>query len=137
MSGCIFCKLATNEISSAKVYEDDEFVAFLDIKPVNLGHTLVIPKQHYENLESVPPEIVGKFFKIVQKVAKAVKQATGVEGFNLGLNNGEVAGQVIFHIHMHIIPRQIGDGLELWPQRELTASEQEAVALKIKQALIL
>lgn len=137
MSSCIFCKLAANEIPSAKVYEDDEFIAFLDIKPVNLGHTLVISKQHYENLEPVPPEVAGKFFQVVQKVAKAVVQATGVEGFNLGLNNGEVAGQVIFHLHMHIMPRQSGDGLKLWPTRELAAGEKESIALKIKQALTL
>jgi histidine triad (HIT) family protein len=137
MSGCIFCKLATNEISSAKVYEDDEFIAFLDIKPISLGHTLVIPKQHYENLESVPFEVAGKFFQIVQKVAKAVARATGVEGFNLGINNGKVAGQVIFHVHMHIMPRRADDGLKLWPECELAAGEIESIALKIKQTLTL
>jgi histidine triad (HIT) family protein len=137
MDNCIFCKLAINKIPSAKVYEDEEFIAFLDIKPVSLGHTLVIPKQHYENLESVPPEVAGKFFQIVQKVAKAVFQATGVNGFNLGFNNGAVAGQAVFHIHMHIMPRRTGDGLKPWPQRELVAGETESIALKIKQALTL
>lgn len=135
MSDCIFCKVIRGELPSAKVYEDEQVVAFLDIHPVRPGHTLVVPKTHCENLIDCNPEALFAMMKITQKVAGAVVKATGAEGFNLGVNNGRVAGQVIFHLHMHIIPRNAGDGLALWGQTEYEEGQLQAVAQKIREKL--
>ncbi|MBU1854521.1 MAG: HIT family protein, partial [Nanoarchaeota archaeon] len=102
---CLFCKIVKGEISSAKVYEDDEFFAFLDIKPVNKGHTLVVPKHHCRNLLDFPKAEETDLMEFLKKVANAVVKAVGADGFNLGMNNEAAAGQVIFHAHFHIIPR--------------------------------
>ena len=114
MSYCIFCKIIKNELPSCKIYEDNDFISFLDIAPVNKGHALVIPKKHCENLLDFPEELETQFIEVAKKVATAVTKATNADGFNLSLNNGEAAGQVVFHAHFHIIPRFKGDGHMHW-----------------------
>lgn len=131
---CIFCKIVGGELPSHKVYEDDEFLAFLDIGPVRAGHTLVIPREHHETFLALPSPNAGKLWQVAQKVAKAVVKATNAQGCNLSVNNGRAGGQVVFHVHVHIIPRVESDGLTLWPQGKYETGEAEAVAEKIKQA---
>ncbi len=135
MENCIFCKIIAGEIPSYKVYEDDEVLAFLDITPVNFGHTLVIPKKHYENLVSLPEELAEKVFAVAKKIAPAITSGVGAEGFNLTLNNGPVAGQAVGHVHFHIIPRFSGDGYELWRGKEYPAGKAGEIAEKIKNQI--
>ena len=113
---CIFCLIAKGEIPCAKVYEDDSVLAFLDLSPVHPGHTLVIPKAHYKAMLHVPCELGPAIFSALKKVGAAVMGATGASGFNVMQNNGLSAGQTMFHIHWHIIPRFDGDGLGAWEQ---------------------
>jgi histidine triad (HIT) family protein len=129
MSDCIFCKIITGELPSNKVYETDSVLAFLDIAPVNAGHTLVVPKAHYEFIEDVTPA------DAVQTIGAAIKSGLGVAGYNIGLNNGRVAGQLVPHVHFHIMPRLEGDNLKLWPQRKYEVGEDTAVLEKIKSVL--
>lgn len=135
MPDCIFCKIALGEIPATKIYEDEEFLAFLDIKPVQPGHTLVIPKKHYDNLLTTPREVVGRLYQVVHKLAPAVVTGAAAAGFNLGLNNGSVAGQIVYHTHVHIIPRTAQDGLELWGQTDYLPGQMSKVAEQIKSAL--
>ncbi|KKB36799.1 HIT family protein [Bacillus thermotolerans] len=105
MSDCIFCKIIDGEIPSAKVYEDEEVYAFLDISQVTKGHTLIIPKKHKENIFEFSQEEAGRFFERVPLVAEALKSAFQPEGLNILNNNGATAGQTVFHSHIHLIPR--------------------------------
>lgn len=132
---CIFCKIISGEIPSTKIYEDEETLAFLDIAPVNSGHTLVIPKKHFENLEDVAEADLYSVIKTVKKVGKAIKESISQNGYNVGLNNGLGSGQLVPHIHFHIMPRRAGDGHKLWSQGKYEEGEAEAMAEKIKQAL--
>jgi len=136
MTDCLFCKIAAKEFPSTVVYEDDAVIAVMDIKPVNPGHVLVIPKRHSVDLLDVDPETLAKTSVAVQRVARAVKQATHAEGINLAQNSGAVAGQVIMHLHFHVIPRHTGDGRELWHGEAYGSQEEmEAVAERIKEHL--
>lgn len=110
----LFKKIIAGEIPCEKVYEDDAAFAFLDINPVNPGHTLVIPKQWSAGFLDADEDTICKLIPAIQKVAKAVKEATGAEGINIIQNEGEVAGQKVFHLHFHVIPRFVGDGREHW-----------------------
>jgi len=129
---CIFCKIVKGEIPSCKIYEDSDTLAFLDIAPVNPGHTLVIPKEHFENLYTLPDETLAGLILTAKKIAQAIKKGIGADGVNIGMNNEKSGGQVIFHAHLHIIPRIEGDGLKLWPQKSYKEGEAESVAEKIK-----
>lgn len=138
MTDCIFCKIiAKGEIPSTEVYEDDTVYAFLDINPVNLGHTLVVPKTHYENLFTIPDTELGILGARVKKVAGAVREALKANGINISMNNGLAAGQVVPHAHIHIIPRYIDDGFRHWQGRRgyHNKTEAEETAAKIKNAL--
>lgn len=128
---CIFCQIVNNELPAYKVYEDDQALAFLDINPVNSGHTLVIPKKHYENLETIPEEELSRLILVVKKVGALLKAKLGILGYNLGENNDPVAGQLIPHLHFHIMPRQEGDGLALWPHRVYAPGEAEEIIKKL------
>ena len=108
---CIFCAIAAGEIPSFKVYEDDFALAYLDINPFAKGHTLVIPKAHFEGLLDAPDETLAALVSRVKKVAAHIKDALGCDGFNILQNNGEAAGQTVKHIHFHIVPRWNGDPL--------------------------
>jgi histidine triad (HIT) family protein len=132
---CIFCKIVAGDIPAYKVYEDDKVLAFLDIAPVNYGHTLVIPKEHFVNLEEIPEDKLTAVVAVVKKIGQALKQGLGVVGYNVQLNNDPVAGQVVPHLHFHVIPRQAGDGLRLWPQGKYADGEAEEVVEKIKKGL--
>ncbi len=111
MDNCIFCKIINGDIPAAKVYEDEHVLAFLDIGQVTEGHTLVIPKVHKENLYELDETVSQEIFKRVPKIANAIKSAYNPVGLNLLNNNGELAGQTVFHFHMHLIPRYgEGDG---------------------------
>ncbi len=111
MSDCIFCKIVKGEIPAAKVFENEHVLAFLDISQVTKGHTLVIPKVHKENLYELTPEIARNLFEVVPAIANALKREFNPIGLNILNNNGESAGQSVFHYHMHLLPRYgKGDG---------------------------
>lgn len=111
----IFEKIVGGEIPSHKIYEDDNFFAFLDIFPKKKGHTLVITKKPFKNLLEIPKAISDKYLQVVQKIAIAVVIGTKADGFNLVMNNSEAAGQEVFHVHFHIIPRYKNDAVDLNP----------------------
>lgn len=102
---CLMCKLANGDIPTNAIYEDEEFKVILDISPATKGHALVLPKEHYADIYEIDPEVLGKAVKIGQKVIKHVTPILKCDGYNLLQNNGEVAGQTIFHFHLHLIPR--------------------------------
>jgi histidine triad (HIT) family protein len=104
MSECVFCQIINNQAPAKRVYEDEQVVAFLSNRPVNEGHTLVVPKRHYENIYEISQEEVAYLFKITKQVAHAVKDAMDAKGIRIVQNNGWAAGQVIFHLHVHVIP---------------------------------
>lgn len=133
MTDCLFCKIARKEIPSNVVYEDDAFLAFLDIRPTTEGHTLVIPKEHYDTLLDTPADVAGRFIGVVQKVASGVKNGVGAPACNIDVNVGKEAGQVIFHTHIHIIPRKAEDGLRLWPGMELPEIRMKEIHAAIKE----
>jgi histidine triad (HIT) family protein len=131
---CVFCKIAQKEAPANIVYEDEIVVAFLSIQPINVGHTLVVPKKHYENVYEIPEEEVAYLYKIAKRMAHAVKEAVNADGIRLVQNNGEAAGQVIFHLHVHIIPMNKG---QPWGHH-LAIRDTEALkddARKIRQFL--
>ncbi len=126
MDDCVFCKLVSGEIPCAKVYEDEHTFAFLDINPVNWGHTLVIPKKHYETVLDMPEAEGVALAKASVKLGKAVKKATGCEGINLLHNIGKAAGQLVFHAHVHLIPRFSHDSMRLgWPRKQYESKDLE------------
>jgi histidine triad (HIT) family protein len=110
VSGCLFCQIARGERTAHTIFAVDGVVAFLDIFPCTPGHTLVIPREHYGTLSEMPAEEVGKLFQVAAMVAAKVQSALGAAGFNLGINSGKAAGQEVFHVHIHIIPRYPDDG---------------------------
>jgi histidine triad (HIT) family protein len=133
---CIFCRIASGQIPSIKIYEDDVVVAFLDIGPISDGHTLVMPRQHVEKMHSCPPELLGEIAARLGKIAGAVASAVGADGYNVLCNNGRVAGQVVDHLHFHIIPRKAGDGVfTQWPSYKYAQGKAETIAAKIKSKL--
>ncbi len=108
--GCLFCKIIAGEIPSKKVYEDENVFAFLDINPRNPGHTLVIPKKHYATMLDMPGKEVGRLFESASMVAHAVQKGTNADGLSIVQSNGKAAGQVVTHVHVHIIPRYMAEG---------------------------
>lgn len=133
---CIFCKIIKGEIPATKIYEDMETLAFLDIAPINIGHVLVIPKIHYQDIHETPDELAGHLMKVSKIIAAAVKKAEKADGINITMNNEAAAGQVIFHSHIHIIPRFKDDGFGVWyGKRSYNEGEKEEVAQKITGAL--
>jgi len=124
---CIFCKIINQEIPSYKVYEDEETLAFLDIKPVNPGHTLVVPKKHYQNIEEISETDLAAVLCTVKRIGRLLKDKLGVPGYNLNCNNDPVAGQIVPHLHFHVIPRHEGDGCISWQQHAYRDQEAEEV----------
>jgi histidine triad (HIT) family protein len=135
MPDCIFCKIVRGELPSIKVYEDADTLAFLTIQPTNTGHTLVIPKEHAANVFEASTELWGSVQETVRKVAHAVEKGMGADGVNINNNNRPHAGQVVDHIHVHVIPRFKDDGVQLWPHHDRKEEEGEPVAAKIRAAL--
>jgi len=133
---CPFCRIAAHEEPAAFIYEDDELMAFMDKNPVNEGHALVAPKEHYETVLEMEPELVGRLFSLAARVAKAIWEALRPDGVNLLQNNGPAAWQHVPHVHVHVIPRRFGDGILVsWPAKHRTLRELEPVAEKIRGAL--
>jgi histidine triad (HIT) family protein len=131
---CEFCKIVRNEVPASCIYEDERVVTFLDIRPLNEGHTLVIPKKHYETIYNVPDEEIEHLFKIVRRVAVAVKKAVNAEGITISQHNEKAAGQDIFHLHVHIIPRYEGQKLPRYEEvPEASREKLDAVAEKIRR----
>ncbi|MFH1142128.1 MAG: HIT family protein, partial [Candidatus Uhrbacteria bacterium] len=118
MSDCIFCKIVNKEIPSYTIYEDDDVKVFLDINPSVPGHTMVIPKQHYDSFQETPPEVLTKVAVVAQKIAPAVLKAVDAEAYNFTNNCGRAAGQIIMHTHFHLMPRRSDDGKKLFGGHE-------------------
>jgi histidine triad (HIT) family protein len=133
MEDCIFCKIVKGEIPSSRVYEDEKTLAFLDIAPVQKGHTLVITKNHYETIADIPEEELKELITAVKKVSKAVKKGANADGFVVSMNNGKASGQEVPHAHFHIIPRFNQDGLKPWPKVEYKGDEIEDYKENISQ----
>jgi histidine triad (HIT) family protein len=128
---CIFCKIAAKEAPAHVVYEDETVIAFMSIPPINVGHTLVVPKKHYENIYEIPEDDIAYLYKIVKKVTHAVNKAVNAEGIRIIQNNGEAAGQVIFHLHVHIIPINKGRQWVHYPEnRDAEALEDDAKKIR-------
>ncbi|MFU0827943.1 MAG: HIT domain-containing protein [Lachnoclostridium sp.] len=133
---CIFCKIVNNEISSVSLYEDDDFKVILDISPATKGHAVLIPKKHFPNLFEMDEETAKKVFVVVAKVAKAMKEELKCDGFNILQNNGEIAGQTVFHFHIHLIPRYKGDSVQLtWDHVSYKDGEAAELAAKIRERI--
>jgi histidine triad (HIT) family protein len=130
MEDCIFCKIAKGEIPSAKVYEDNDMFAFMDIIPNTKGHLLIIPKEHFENIFTISEDILQKIVVMGKQFAIKMKEVLGATGVNVSSNNGKHAGQVVSHFHLHIIPRYEDDGLQMYGPRV-----NEAVSLEELQKI--
>lgn len=121
---CIFCKIANGEIPSTTLYEDEDFRVILDLGPATRGHALLLPKNHFANLFELDDETAQKAILVAKKMAGKMKAALGADGFNLVQNNGEAAGQTVFHFHMHLIPRYENDNAGiLWEPGETTPED--------------
>ena len=133
---CVFCKIVAGEIPSACVYQDESAYAFMDIGPVADGHVLLIPKAHYDTIDQMPASDAAAVLAALPKLVTAVKQATGCEGVNVLQNNGHVAGQVVSHVHFHIIPRVTGDRFAFnWPAETYPDGVLNELADKITRAI--
>lgn len=133
---CIFCKIIAGQIPCHKVYEDQSVIVFLDINPVSEGHTLVVPKEHFERFHECSAQVTAAIGPVVGKVSRAVIAATGADGYNLLCNNGIAAGQLVGHVHFHVIPRMSGDGvLEGWPASKYEDGRAEKVLENIRKQL--
>lgn len=114
VDNCLFCKILRGEIPCSKVYEDEDVLAFLDISQTTIGHTLVIPKEHYDNFLYVPKDLLGKTFAVAQKISQALVSGLGAKGVNILVNTNKIAGQTIMHFHIHVIPRySVDDNVKL------------------------
>ncbi len=131
-ANCIFCKIAKGEIPSKTLYEDERFRVILDLGPATKGHALILPKAHYADLYELPEELAGEAMKLAKKMAAKMTEKLKCEGFNLIQNNGDMAGQTVFHFHMHMIPRYQADGQKIgWKPMEVTQDELEEVMKEI------
>lgn len=136
VADCIFCRIIAGEIPSVRVYENADVFAFLDINPIAVGHTLLVPKIHCATLADMPESVGPAMMKALACVGKAVMSATGADGFNCLQNNFAAAGQMVFHSHWHIIPRHEGDGLTHWPHKSNIDQEtMQRTAEAIQRAL--
>ena len=129
---CIFCKLANGVFATRSIYEDEDFNVILDLAPATKGHALILPKQHSYNIYDLPDDTAAKVFVLAKKLAQMMTERLGCEGFNIVQNNGTVAGQTVFHFHLHLIPRYADDQQKIgWNPQEMSAEELD----KIKEML--
>ncbi len=136
MAECIFCKIIAGELPAAKLIETDKVISFLDINPVNPGHALVVPRRHVESFLDLQQDELHVSIFVAKRVAAAVTEATGCPAFNILQNTGQAAGQVIGHVHMHVIPRAPDDGFDLgWRQLKYEEGELEELQQNISQLL--
>lgn len=125
---CIFCKLANGVIPTNSIYEDENFNVILDMSPATKGHALILPKEHYKNLYEIPEDTAADVMKLAKKMAVKMTERLGADGFNLVQNNNEVAGQTVFHFHMHLIPRYNDDAQKIaWAPTSPTPEELVAI----------
>ena len=127
---CVFCKIISEEFDSAKIYEDDNVFAFLDIKPVTKGHVLIIPKRHAQDIFDIPKTDLQSIIAAAKKISQKIKDVLGADGIRLSQSNGEHAGQVVFHYHLHVIPRYKDDGITMNETAVIRASQADIVELK-------
>lgn len=134
---CIFCKIINKELPSCKIYEDDSFLAILDIMPVNYGHTLIIPKSHFRHILDMPDEYTEIIYKVVKKLSHAIKEALHCDGLNIIQNVEKAGGQEVYHSHLHIIPRYLDDSIRLSLNKKKyeNINDMEIMAKKIVQFL--
>lgn len=136
MENCIFCKIANGEIPAATLYEDEDFRVILDLGPASKGHALILPKSHAANIYELSDELAAKAMILAKKMAVKMTEALKCDGFNIVQNNGECAGQTVFHFHMHLIPRYKGDNVGItWNPGELTDEDKEEILSKVKAQL--
>jgi len=132
---CIFCDILDGKRDGHILYEDDSHIAFLDKYPIDIGHSLVIPRKHHEKITDMTPQNVGNVFSLVPKIASAILDATGADAFSLGQNNGRAAKQIIPHMHIHIIPRYNHKGT-VWTKRQISNDDElSELAKKIRTIL--
>ena len=132
---CIFCDILDGKRIGHLLYRDDSHVAFLDKYPIDVGHTLVLPREHYEKITDMAPKDVGNVFASVPRIARAVLEATGADAFSIGQNNGRAAKQIIPHVHIHIIPRYNNKGT-VWTKRRIASNDElSELAEKIRGIL--
>ena len=140
MDECIFCKIVRNEIPSEKIYEDSDVIAFLDINPRNPGHTLILPKKHYQTLMEMPDKDMCNLFLIVKKISRILKEGMKADGISINQSNDKAAGQVIPHVHVHVIPRFYTEGppgLEsMLPVKKMDKATLDCIAKAIKSAFM-
>ncbi len=142
MSPCVFCSIIKGHSPVAEIYEDVNFLVLMDKYPINVGHTLIIPRIHYDNLLLMPPKDVGRLYSLVPLIAKAVVSAVNADGFNVGQNNGKAANQIVPHVHVHIVPRFNDDSPNgKWPVRRVGSYEEllnvaEKIRSRLKSTLI-
>lgn len=130
---CIFCKIAAGEVSSATLFEDEDFRVILDLNPASKGHALILPKEHYRNLYDLDEALAAKAMVLAKRMVCKLKDALGCDGYNIVQNNEEVAGQSVFHFHVHMIPRYKDDKVGLgWHMGTLTEEDKEELLNKIK-----
>lgn len=130
---CIFCKLANGEIPTATLYEDESFRVILDASPASKGHALILPKEHYANLYELDDAVAAKVLPLAKKLITKLTEILGCDGYNIVQNNGETAGQTVFHYHMHLIPRYKGDTVGLgWNMGKLTEEDKEDILSKMQ-----
>lgn len=131
---CIFCKIATGEIPSVTLHEDDDFRVILDVGPASKGHALILPKDHYANIYELPEEMTAKAYVLAKRMAARLSDALDCDGFNILQNNGEPAGQTVFHFHIHLIPRYQNDNVGLtWKPGQLTDADKSFILEKFKR----
>ncbi|MDR1018882.1 MAG: HIT family protein [Lachnospiraceae bacterium] len=130
---CIFCKLANGDIPTATIFEDDDFRVFLDAGPASRGHALIVPKEHYANLYELPDELAMKAFLLAKKLITKLTPVFKADGYNVIQNNGSAAGQTVFHFHMHLIPRYVGDDAGFgWKEHELDDGTRDEILELVK-----
>ncbi|MGD6807462.1 MAG: HIT family protein [Candidatus Bathyarchaeia archaeon] len=133
---CIFCKIVQKQAPSSTLYEDDTVLAFLDIRPLNMGHTLVIPKAHYVDIFDIPEKELAAVHVVAKQLALAIKSATGADGISIFEQNGKAAGQDIFHLHVHVVPRFLGQPLPRFSElKEANRAALNEMAMKINKQL--
>lgn len=132
---CIFCKLANGDIPTNTIYEDDLFRVIMDASPATRGHALVLPKDHYADVYEIDPEVLGKAIQVGQKVIKHATEVLGCDGYNMLQNNGEAAGQTVFHYHLHLIPRYAdmdNSKILTWPAGAVSTDDAAALTESLK-----
>lgn len=132
---CIFCKLANGQIPTNAIFEDEDFKVILDASPAAKGHALILPKEHYANIYEIDSEVLAKAAKLAQKIIKHETDVLKCDGYNLLQNNGEAAGQTIFHFHMHLIPRYVSQGdaaWKMWENQEVSDDELKTICEQMK-----